>query len=71
MPERKLLPPTSYQGGKQFYASLIINQIINNELIYPEKNEIHFYDLCCGSGAIFLEMMNRGLAPTNITVLDS
>ena len=29
-----------------------------------------FYDLCCGSGAITIELINRGVKPNNIIMLD-
>ena len=64
----KLIPPCSYQGGKQRLAKQIVDIIF-------EQNEINektkFYDLCCGSGAITLELINRGIHPSNITMVDS
>ena len=64
----KLVPPCSYQGGKQRLAKKIVDIIF-------EQNEINeytkFYDLCCGSGAITLELINRGINPNNITMVDS
>lgn len=64
----KLVPPCSYQGGKQRIAKKIVDIIF-------EQNEINedtkFYDLCCGSGAITLELINRGIHPSNITMVDS
>lgn len=64
---KKLVPPCSYQGGKQRLASKIVDIIF-------EQNEINedtkFYDLCCGSGAISLELVNRGIKPSNITMVD-
>ena len=63
----KLVPPCSYQGGKQRLAKKIVDIIF-------EQNEINedtkFYDLCCGSGAITLELINRGIHPSNITMVD-
>jgi hypothetical protein len=35
------------------------------------KPEDHFYDLCCGSGAISIELINRGFDPSRIVMLDS
>lgn len=61
MKEQKLIPPTSYQGGKQRIANEIVN-IIGK----PNK----FVELCCGSGAISLEMVNQGYDPCNITMVD-
>ena len=65
---QKLVPPCSYQGGKQRLAKQIVDVIF-------EQNEINedteFYDLCCGSGAITLELINRGVNPKNITMVDA
>lgn len=65
---KKLIPPCSYQGGKQRLAKQIV------DIIYKE-NEINentkFYDLCCGSGAISIEMINRGFYDSNITMVDA
>lgn len=64
----KLVPPCSYQGGKQRLANQIVDIIF-------EQNEINedtkFFDLCCGSGAITLELINRGVNPSNITMVDA
>jgi len=57
----KLVSPTTFQGGKQRIASKII------DIINPSKDKI-FYDLCCGSGAISLELINRGY--NNVVMLD-
>lgn len=51
----KLLPPCSYQGGKQRLAVQICDIICSRE-----SSDFIFYDLCCGSGAVSLEMLNRG-----------
>ena len=63
----KLVPPCSYQGGKQRLAKQIVDIIF-------EQNEVNentkFHDLCCGSGAITLELINRGVHPSNITMVD-
>lgn len=65
---QKLVPPCSYQGGKQRLAKQIVDVIF-------EQNEINedtkFYDLCCGSGAITLELINRGVNPKKITMVDA
>ena len=59
--------PVTYQGGKQRLAKQIVDIIF-------EQNEItddtKFYDLCCGSGAISIELVNRGIYPPNITMVD-
>lgn len=36
-------------------------------MIYDDTK---FFDLCCGSGTITLELINRGVNPKNITMLD-
>ena len=50
----KYLPPCTYQGGKQRLAEQICDFI-------EEKvpTNFVFYDLCCGSGAVSLEMLHR------------
>jgi site-specific DNA-adenine methylase len=58
--------PLTYQGGKQRIARQIIDIIV-------ERNEIkdkYFYDLCCGSGAITLECINRKLPVIKYKMLD-
>lgn len=63
----KLTIPCSYQGGKQRLASQIVDVIC-------EQNEINeatkFYDLCCGSGAVSIELVKRGIKPSQITMVD-
>ena len=58
--------PCSYQGGKQRIASQIVDVILES---WPSENT-QFYDLCCGSGAISIELVNRGIDPKNISMLD-
>jgi site-specific DNA-adenine methylase len=64
----KLEIPCSYQGGKQRLAKEIVDIIF-------EQNEINeqtkFYDLCCGSGAVTIELISRGIKPYNITMVDA
>lgn len=60
----KLAPPCAYQGGKQAFASQII------DIIAPQPNDI-FYDLCCGSGAISIELINRGHDKSKIHMIDA
>ena len=60
--------PCSYQGGKQRLARQIV------DIFYKENNindDTKFFDLCCGSGAISLELINRGFNPNNITMIDN
>lgn len=68
MKQSKLFPPCSYQGGKQRLAKKIVDIIFEQNEI---NKETKFYDLCCGSGAITLELVNRGIHPNNITMVDS
>ena len=63
----KIIPPCTYQGAKQRVSSQIVDIIFKNNLIYEDTK---FYDLCCGSGAISLELINRGVNPKNIIMLD-
>lgn len=61
-----LLPPTSYQGAKNRIAKQIVS------LLLAKASPIsHFYDLCCGSGAVSVELLNQGIAPSRITMCDA
>lgn len=60
--------PCCYQGGKQRVASEIVDAIF--EANPSIGKDTHFYDLCCGSGAYSIELMNRGILPSQITMLD-
>ena len=62
-----LRPPCAYQGGKQRIASKIVDVIFEQNNI---DNNTRFYDLCCGSGSISLELIKRGILPNNITMVD-
>lgn len=62
----ELRVPCAYQGGKQRIAKQIVDKLLsasNNE-------DTIFYDLCCGSGAISIELVNRGISPNRIMMLD-
>jgi 16S rRNA G966 N2-methylase RsmD len=61
-----LHPPTSYQGAKNRIAGQIADL-----LLAKASSTTHFYDLCCGSGAITVELLNRGVAPDRITMCDA
>lgn len=55
-------PPVYYLGGKGRIASSIVDTIAPTET---------FVDICCGSGAVFLEVAARGVVPVSqITALD-
>ena len=62
----QLRVPCAYQGGKQRVASQIVDLLLEAA---PEPNS-QFYDLCCGSGAISIELVNRGIDPSRIFMLD-
>ena len=58
--------PCSYQGGKQRVASEIVDHLLEAA---TSENTV-FYDLCCGSGAVSIELVNRGIDPGRIVMLD-
>lgn len=62
----KLRVPCAYQGGKQRVASEIVDHLL---AAAPSPNA-RFYDLCTGSAAISIELVNRGVAPSRIRMLD-
>lgn len=64
-----LLPPCTYQGGKHRVAVKIIDAINSREHLLQNKTD--FYDLCCGSGAITLELINRGFPTHKIHMCDA
>ncbi|MBN6069883.1 hypothetical protein HYE53_01810 [Aggregatibacter actinomycetemcomitans] len=63
---QKLRVPCAYQGGKQRIASQIVD-ILLQEVTTADTT---FYDFCCGSGAISIELVNRGIKPSQIVMLD-
>ena len=58
--------PCAYQGGKQRVAG----QIVDILLAAAPGPDSRFYDLCCGSGAVSIELVNRGVHPSRIVMLD-
>ena len=58
--------PCAYQGGKQRVAAQIIDHLLKAA---PGPNS-RFYDLCCGSAAVSIELVNRGVDPSRIWMLD-
>lgn len=58
--------PCAYQGGKQRIAGQIVDILM--ESACPNTS---FFDICCGSGAISIELVNRGVSPSRITMLDA
>lgn len=62
---KKLTIPCAYQGGKYRIAKQIADIILERS-----NNNIMFYDLCCGSGAVSIELINQGFNPENIAMVD-
>lgn len=63
---QRMRVPCSYQGGKQRVAAQIVDQLLKAA---PNSNS-RFYDLCCGSAAVSIELVNRGVDPSRIWMLD-
>ena len=61
----ELKSPCAYQGGKQRLAKDIVSEMLK----YANDTTV-FYDLCCGSGAVFIELINQGIAPERIYAID-
>ncbi len=61
-----LRAPCAYQGGKQRVAAQIVDVLLEAA---PRANP-WFYDLCCGSGAVSIELVNRGVDPSRVVMLD-
>ncbi len=63
---RHMRVPCAYQGGKQRVAAQIADHLLKAA---PGPNS-QFYDLCCGSAAVSIELVNRGVDPSRIQMLD-
>lgn len=63
---KQMRVPCSYQGGKQRVAAQIVDVLVEA----ASDSSSVFYDLCCGSGAISIELVNRGIEPSRIRMLD-
>lgn len=63
----RLAVPVSYQGGKQRLAADVVNLWWPSDGPPPER----FVELCCGSGAVSIEMVNRGFPVEAITMVDA
>jgi site-specific DNA-adenine methylase len=61
--------PVAYQGGKTRLAPQIIDIISREEPILCCKHV--FYDLCCGSGAVSIELVSRGFNPKDVYMIDT
>lgn len=53
----------AYQGGKQRIAKQIVNIIKQ----YINDDKTQFYDLCCGSGAVSVEVVGYEVDETRIS----
>lgn len=60
----RLKAPLSYQGGKQRVAPKLV------ELIKGDTENTNYVDLCCGSGAVSVELVNQGVHPEDILMID-
>lgn len=58
--------PCAYQGGKQRVAAQIANLLLEAN----RSPTASFYDLCCGSAAVSIELVKRGIEPSRIHMLD-
>lgn len=58
--------PCAFQGGKQRVAAQIVDRLLDA----APGPDSRFYDLCCGSGAVSIELVNRGVDPSHIWMLD-
>lgn len=63
----ELYVPCTYQGAKQRLAKQIVNYLFS---LSKDIKHTHFYDLCCGSGAITIELLNRDVKPNQIIMCD-
>jgi hypothetical protein len=59
--------PLSYQGGKQRLAPAVVDLWWSTDTPTPTR----FVELCCGSGAVSIEMVNRGFPVEAITMVDA
>lgn len=62
-PSNKINPPLTYQGGKQKVADELVSLL--------ERDDSCYVDLCCGSGAVSIALVNRGTPPSDITMVDA
>lgn len=61
----RLIPPCGYMGSKRKYAPNIVLNLMQNA-----DEDTYYYDLCCGSGAISIELVNQGVSPDKIRMMD-
>lgn len=62
---KELKAPLSYQGGKQRVASKIA------DIIVSDTSNTNYIDLCCGSGAVSVGLVNKGVHPEDILMVDA
>lgn len=65
---KTLVPPFPYQGGKQRLSKEICTLLYNE---WESMNEPTIYDMCCGAGSVTLELVNMGVEPESIVMVDS
>lgn len=64
---REIEPPCGYKGGKRRFSAPILKKITQR---HPSPTQ--FYDLCCGSGAVFLRALEWGIVePKQVTCVDA
>lgn len=63
MKNSELKPPVSFQGGKQKVSKML------SDIVFQEDTQ--YIDLCCGSGAVSIGLINKGVHPENITMVDA
>ena len=59
-----IVAPVTYQGAKGRLADDIVR------VMKPDHSK-RFYDLCCGSGAVSVALVNSGFPASKITMVDS
>lgn len=62
--KRKLLPPCGYMGGKRRVAGEVASRVIT-------AGPPSFFDLCAGSGAITLGLVDAGYPASQITMVEA
>ena len=58
-----MLPPVTYQGGKGRLAAAIVDAM-------RVPADATFVDICCGSGAVTLALLDSGHDPGRIVMID-
>lgn len=60
----KLAPACGYMGSKRKFGAQIVEVLL-------ESNPSYVFDLCCGTGSVFLAAINAGVPPEKITVVEA